>query len=263
MDTNVSKTGWLLLFISAILGPSPQTAVRTGTPPFEGRLYAVVSSWTPAERLTRNDAARVTPSLRPRFERFMRCQATFRSRLPDTNEFFRKAALPHQRVLERALACLIEAPHCGVVGRLRDTCPNSLRMGGAVVIATRGSELRGSVDRRASGFTAGAVSLPVCRRESTLRVRITRWRKGPDGDDGSGCAVSGVHRPSAQCRSDGRLGGERSRRVDLCLPKCGRTPAGLLNANSCPPVNERPANTRLHPTAAAPDAARPQVNRSR
>ena len=106
----MSKTGWLLLFISAILGPWPQTAVRTGTPPFEGRLYAVVSSWTPAERLTRNDAARVTPSLRPRFERFMRCQATFRSRLPDTNEFFRKAALPHQRVLERALACLIEAP---------------------------------------------------------------------------------------------------------------------------------------------------------
>ena len=65
-----------------------------------------------------DDPARVPVALRPRFERFVRCYATFRSRLPDTNEFFANSVLPRQRALERALACLGEAP--GIVAMAAD-----------------------------------------------------------------------------------------------------------------------------------------------
>jgi len=40
----------------------------------------------------------------------MQCMAAFRSRLPEGTTFFARAALPHQRTLERALVCLVEAP---------------------------------------------------------------------------------------------------------------------------------------------------------
>jgi hypothetical protein len=50
------------------------------------------------------------PALRSRFERFAKCHASFKSRLPDSDDFFKNAALHHRRPLELALACLIEAP---------------------------------------------------------------------------------------------------------------------------------------------------------
>jgi hypothetical protein len=101
--------GQALLVACAVLAARvPQTSVARGTEPFGGRLYVVVSSWR--EHLNPDDVTRVAPLLRPRFERFMRCEATFRSRLPEKTDFFARAALPHQRALERALACLVETP---------------------------------------------------------------------------------------------------------------------------------------------------------
>ena len=49
--------------------------------------------------------------LRPRFQRFLRCHATFRSRLPKPRDFFSEAALPKEQAVERAIACLVEAPN--------------------------------------------------------------------------------------------------------------------------------------------------------
>jgi hypothetical protein len=96
--------------VCAALTAFAQSSLRTGAPPFSGRLYSVVSHWTPDERLTVSHATLVSPSLRGRFERFTKCYASFKSQLADSNDFFVSSALPQRRVLERALACLIEAP---------------------------------------------------------------------------------------------------------------------------------------------------------
>lgn len=86
-----------------------------GSPPFNGRLYAVVSRWEPSALDASRDGARVPPESRPRFERFVRCVASFRSRLADSTEFFTNSARPHQRALERALACSMDAPNASAL----------------------------------------------------------------------------------------------------------------------------------------------------
>lgn len=101
------------IVIGVALGVAAATAqpVPVGSPPFNGRLYAVVSRWEPPTLDPSRDGARIPPESRPRFERFVRCVASFRSRLADSTEFFTNSARPHQRALERALACSVDAPN--------------------------------------------------------------------------------------------------------------------------------------------------------
>jgi hypothetical protein len=106
--TNLKLT--LLAFLFAAFATAiASTQSATGAPPFYGRLYRAVSS---ADRnlLAAADARHVPPSVRPRFQRFVKCHATFRSRLPAAKDFFTNAALPKRRAMERAIACLSEAP---------------------------------------------------------------------------------------------------------------------------------------------------------
>lgn len=98
------------LVCAALTTLAAQSSVPAGTAPFKGRLYAAVSHWPADEPLRAGDAALVPPALRSRFERFARCHSSFKSRLPDSDDFFMHAALQHRRPLELALACLIEAP---------------------------------------------------------------------------------------------------------------------------------------------------------
>ena len=92
------------------ISQSDVNQARSGTEPFKGRLYAAVSHWPADNTLRAGDAALVPPALRGRFERVAKCHSSFKSRLPDSDDFFRNAALNHRRPLERALACLIETP---------------------------------------------------------------------------------------------------------------------------------------------------------
>ena len=110
MGTGVLKCGQLILLASALLSYTPQQGSPVGTAPFHGRLYRVVSSWTPGETMRPDDAARVPASLRSRFERFTRCYAKFKSRMPDTDTFPAVASLTHQRAVERALTCVVDRP---------------------------------------------------------------------------------------------------------------------------------------------------------
>ena len=84
--------------------------LANGAPPFTGRLYAATSRWEPAVLDAAGDTALVDLALRPRFSRFVRCLAEFRSQLPETTEFFEDSARPHQRSLERALVCTSQKP---------------------------------------------------------------------------------------------------------------------------------------------------------
>jgi hypothetical protein len=93
----------------AIVVNSLQPEPSVGSPPFNGRLYAVVSRWEPPVLDVSRDGVRLPAEARPRFERFVRCVTSFRSRLPDSTDFFTDSARPHQRVLERALACSANA----------------------------------------------------------------------------------------------------------------------------------------------------------
>lgn len=105
-----SGSGIVIGLALAVAVTSVQPA-PVGSPPFNGRLYAVVSRWEPSALDASRDGARVPPESRPRFERFVRCVTSFRSRLADSTEFFTNSARPHQRALERALACSIDAPN--------------------------------------------------------------------------------------------------------------------------------------------------------
>jgi hypothetical protein len=98
------------LVCTALAALAAQSGAPTGTEPFKGRLYAAVSHWPADDTLRASDAALVPPALRGRFERFAKCHSSFKSRLPDSDDFFMNAALNHKRPLERALACLIETP---------------------------------------------------------------------------------------------------------------------------------------------------------
>jgi hypothetical protein len=100
------RTAFLVCVALTTVGA--QSSVPTRTEPFKGRLYAVVSHWPPDEQLKAGDAALAPPEVRGRFERFAKCHASFKSRLPDSDSIF--AALSHRRALEHGLACLIEAP---------------------------------------------------------------------------------------------------------------------------------------------------------
>lgn len=82
-----------------------------GRPPFNGRLYSAVSRWEPSALDASRDGTRVPAESRPRFEQFVRCITSFRSRLNDSTDFFTNSARPHQRALERALACSIDSPN--------------------------------------------------------------------------------------------------------------------------------------------------------
>ena len=110
MGTGVRKCGQLMLLAGGLLSSTLQQSSPAGTAPFHGRLYRVVSSWTPGETMRPDDAGRVPASMRPRFERFTRCYATFKSRLPDTESFPAVASLIHKRALERALTCVVDRP---------------------------------------------------------------------------------------------------------------------------------------------------------
>src|SRR6188768_3117787 len=99
----------VFLVCTALTTLAAQSGVPTGTAPFNGRLYAVVSHWPTDQPLRAGDTALVPPALRGRFERFAKCHTSFKSQLPDSDDFFMNAALHHMRPLERALACLIEA----------------------------------------------------------------------------------------------------------------------------------------------------------
>jgi hypothetical protein len=79
-------------------------------PVFNGRLYRSVAEWDTTSPFSSDDRARVPASLRSRFEAFVRCRARFRTGLPRPTSFFATAALNRQQTLERALACLFEAP---------------------------------------------------------------------------------------------------------------------------------------------------------
>lgn len=61
------------------------------------------------------DAALADPATRPRVARFVRCLASFKSRLPETTEFVTASARPQQRALERALACATDAPNAATL----------------------------------------------------------------------------------------------------------------------------------------------------
>ena len=77
---------------------------------FGGRLLRSVSDASPDDPLTSKDRGNVPELVRTRFDNFVRCRATFRSRLPLPKTFFEKAASTHQRTLERALTCLFTGP---------------------------------------------------------------------------------------------------------------------------------------------------------
>jgi hypothetical protein len=124
MEAKMISITPVLLLAATVLANVPQGTEATGDAPFNGRLYGVVSRWTSAESMNADDPARVPVALRPRFEFFVRCYATFRSRLPDTSEFLANSVLPRQRALERALACLSEAP--GVAAMAADYAAQAL-----------------------------------------------------------------------------------------------------------------------------------------
>ena len=84
--------------------------VANGAPPFRGRLYAATSRWEPANLDAAGDTVLIDTAVRPRFGRFVRCLAEFRSQLPETTDFFQDSARPHRRSLERALVCTSQAP---------------------------------------------------------------------------------------------------------------------------------------------------------
>lgn len=79
-----------------------------GAPPFDGRLFTVISRWEPSRLDPVRDTARVDKGLQARFRSFARCLNEFRSRLPRPADFFQEAASGQQRALERALACTAE-----------------------------------------------------------------------------------------------------------------------------------------------------------
>ena len=108
MITWSGRVAWLALAISA---SALQPDAPNGSTPFNGRLYAVVSRWEAADLDASRDGAQVSPQTRARFAIFVRCVATFRSRLPGSTNFFANSASPHQRVLERALACGSDTPN--------------------------------------------------------------------------------------------------------------------------------------------------------
>jgi hypothetical protein len=74
---------------------------------FGGRLLRSVSDGSTDDPLTSRDRDNVPESVRARFNDFVQCRATFRSRLPAPKTFFEKAASTHQRTLERALTCSV------------------------------------------------------------------------------------------------------------------------------------------------------------
>lgn len=101
----ITSTAVVASMAFALLASGGQTEAPGASGPLRGRLYAAVSRWEPANLDATRDAALVSPALRPRFERFVNCVSAFRSRLADSADFFVGAARPHQRVLERTLAC--------------------------------------------------------------------------------------------------------------------------------------------------------------
>lgn len=81
----------------------------SGTGAFKGRFNNTIFDSSRDTSLQSADAALLPSSLRPRFQRFLRCHATFRSRLAKPDGFFAEAAIGKQQAVERAIACLIEA----------------------------------------------------------------------------------------------------------------------------------------------------------
>ena len=73
---------------------------------FGGRLLRSGSDGSADDPFTSKDRDNVPESVRTRFDNFVRCRATFRSRLPAPKTFFEKAASTRQWALERALTCL-------------------------------------------------------------------------------------------------------------------------------------------------------------
>ena len=107
----ITSVGHVALLALALSANALQPEAPKGSAPFNGRLYAAVARWEPADLDASRDGAQVSPQLRTRFARFVDCVTAFRSRLPDATDFFANSARPHQSVLERALACSSNTPN--------------------------------------------------------------------------------------------------------------------------------------------------------
>jgi hypothetical protein len=73
---------------------------------FGGRLYRSVSDRSIKSPLHNSDRDKVPVSLRPRFDRFVRCRAVFTSALPVSKMAREQGDFGHHSTLERALTCL-------------------------------------------------------------------------------------------------------------------------------------------------------------
>ena len=111
----ITSSGRVALLALALSANALQPEAPKGSAPFNGRLYAAVSRWEPADLDAARDGAQVSPLVRARFTRFVRCVSTFRSRLPEARDFFADSARPHQSVLERTLACSSNTPNASAV----------------------------------------------------------------------------------------------------------------------------------------------------
>ena len=73
---------------------------------FGGRLYRSVSERSIKSPLSSSDRDKVPVSLRPRFDRFVRCRAEFRSGLPASKTAREQGDFGRHSTLERTLRCL-------------------------------------------------------------------------------------------------------------------------------------------------------------